>query len=167
MWATAPTASFNVAPRNGFERNREGELILSLGNFWQTNDQLSFGDHSEKFAYYASLNAEPHQLRAGATDQRGLSRCCQRLRWLHVVDLQPNATGPAPRRRSASRRLLSDPLRSRSRQLPEPALSLARTARRTARDRRLGRRNLGAHFQRIDHAGGLALLPLQQRQLLC
>ena len=47
---------FNVAPRNGFESDREGELILSLGNFWQTNDQLSFGDHSEKFAYFASLN---------------------------------------------------------------------------------------------------------------
>jgi TonB dependent receptor/Carboxypeptidase regulatory-like domain/TonB-dependent Receptor Plug Domain len=47
---------FNVAPRNGFDRDREGELILSLGNFWQTNDQLSFGDHSEKFAYFASLN---------------------------------------------------------------------------------------------------------------
>jgi hypothetical protein len=48
--------AFNVAPRNGFERERQAELILSLGNFWQTNDQLSLGDHSEKFAYYASLN---------------------------------------------------------------------------------------------------------------
>ena len=48
--------AFNVAPRNGFELSREGDLILSLGNFWQTNDQLRFGDHSEKFAYYASLN---------------------------------------------------------------------------------------------------------------
>ncbi len=48
--------AFNVAPRNGFELNREGDLILSFGNFWQTNDQLRFGSHSEKFAYYASLN---------------------------------------------------------------------------------------------------------------
>ncbi len=48
--------AFNVAPRNGFERNREGDLTLSLGNFWQTNDQLSLGSHSEKFAYYASAN---------------------------------------------------------------------------------------------------------------
>ena len=48
--------AFNVAPRTGFERNREAELILSLGNFWQTNDQLNFGGHSEKFAYYTSLN---------------------------------------------------------------------------------------------------------------
>jgi TonB dependent receptor/Carboxypeptidase regulatory-like domain/TonB-dependent Receptor Plug Domain len=47
---------FNVAPRNGFDRDREGELIVSLGNYWQTNDQLSFGDHTQKFGYYASLN---------------------------------------------------------------------------------------------------------------
>ncbi len=47
---------FNVVPRTGFERNRQAELILTAGNFFQTDDQLSFGDHSEKFAYYASLN---------------------------------------------------------------------------------------------------------------
>jgi len=47
---------FNVAPRTGFERNNEGELILSAGNFYQTNDALSFGSHTERFAYYASVN---------------------------------------------------------------------------------------------------------------
>jgi TonB dependent receptor/Carboxypeptidase regulatory-like domain/TonB-dependent Receptor Plug Domain len=47
---------FNIAPRTGFERNRQAELTLSAGNFWQTNAQLNFGDHTEKFAYYASLN---------------------------------------------------------------------------------------------------------------
>jgi hypothetical protein len=47
---------FNVVPRSGFERNREAELVLSGGNFLQTNDQLNFGDHTEKFAYYASVN---------------------------------------------------------------------------------------------------------------
>ncbi|WP_348268073.1 TonB-dependent receptor [Edaphobacter paludis] len=47
---------FNVVPRTGFERNREAELVLSAGNFFQTNDQINFGDHTEKFAYYASLN---------------------------------------------------------------------------------------------------------------
>ena len=48
---------FNVVPRSGFERNREAELLVSYGNFNQTNDQLSFGDHSKRFAYYASVNA--------------------------------------------------------------------------------------------------------------
>ncbi len=47
---------FNVAPRTGFERNRQAELVLGAGNFWQANAQLNFGDHSEKFAYYGSLN---------------------------------------------------------------------------------------------------------------
>lgn len=47
---------FNVVPRTGFERDHEAELVLSAGNFLQTNDQLNFGDHTEKFAYYASVN---------------------------------------------------------------------------------------------------------------
>jgi outer membrane cobalamin receptor len=47
---------FNVAPRTGFERNNEAELILSAGNFFQTDDQLNFGGHSSRLAYYASLN---------------------------------------------------------------------------------------------------------------
>ena len=47
---------FNVVPRTGFERNHQAELVLSAGNFLQTNDQINFGDHTEKFAYYASLN---------------------------------------------------------------------------------------------------------------
>jgi outer membrane receptor protein involved in Fe transport len=47
---------FNVVPRSGFERNRQGELVLTAGNFFQTDDQISLGDHSEKFAWYASAN---------------------------------------------------------------------------------------------------------------
>jgi outer membrane receptor protein involved in Fe transport len=47
---------FNVAPRTGFERNNQAELILAAGNFYQTDDQLNFGGHTNRFAYYASLN---------------------------------------------------------------------------------------------------------------
>lgn len=46
---------FNVAPKTGFERNSQGELLLGFGNFYQTDDQLSFGGHSNKFAYYGSV----------------------------------------------------------------------------------------------------------------
>jgi outer membrane cobalamin receptor len=46
---------FNVAPRTGFERNNEAELVLSAGNFGQTDDQLNFGGHTSRFAYYGSL----------------------------------------------------------------------------------------------------------------
>ena len=48
---------FNVVLRTGFERSRQAELVLSAGNFYQTNDALSFGSHTERFAYYASVNA--------------------------------------------------------------------------------------------------------------
>ncbi|HWJ48924.1 MAG TPA: TonB-dependent receptor [Candidatus Udaeobacter sp.] len=53
---------FNVVPRTGFERNREAELVLSAGNFYQTNDQFSLGSHTERFAYYASVNANRSNL---------------------------------------------------------------------------------------------------------
>jgi outer membrane cobalamin receptor len=53
---------FNIAPRTGFERNNEGELIASLGNFYQTNDQFNFGSHTQRFAYYASVNANRSNL---------------------------------------------------------------------------------------------------------
>ena len=47
---------FNVVTRSGFERNRQAELVTSYGSFNSTNDQLSFGDHGERFAYYGSLS---------------------------------------------------------------------------------------------------------------
>ncbi len=48
---------FNIVPRTGFERDNEAELVASFGNWYQTNDQISFGGHTQRFAYYASLNA--------------------------------------------------------------------------------------------------------------
>lgn len=53
---------FNVVPRTGFERNNEAELVLSAGNFGQTNDSLSFGSHTERVAYYASINGNRSDL---------------------------------------------------------------------------------------------------------
>jgi len=55
-------ASFNIVPRSGFERNNQGELVLSAGSFFQTNDQLSLGSHTQRFAYYASVNANRSNL---------------------------------------------------------------------------------------------------------
>jgi outer membrane receptor protein involved in Fe transport len=48
---------FNVVPRTGFETNNEGELVLGFGNWYQTNDQINFGSHTQRFAYYASFTA--------------------------------------------------------------------------------------------------------------
>ena len=53
---------FNVVPRTGFERNRQAELVLSAGSFYQTNNQFSFGSHTERFAYYASVNGNRSNL---------------------------------------------------------------------------------------------------------
>ncbi len=47
---------FDVSPRTGFERNNEAELSASGGSYDQTNDQVNFGGHTERFAYYASAN---------------------------------------------------------------------------------------------------------------
>jgi hypothetical protein len=47
---------FNIVPRSGFERDNEAELVTSFGNWYQTNDQLNFGGHTRRFAYYASVN---------------------------------------------------------------------------------------------------------------
>ncbi len=47
---------FNIVPRSGFERNNEAELVTSFGNWFQTNDQINFGGHTQSFAYYVSLN---------------------------------------------------------------------------------------------------------------
>jgi len=54
--------AFNIVPRSGFERNNQAELVLSAGNFHQTNDQLSIGSHTERFAYYASVNGNRSDL---------------------------------------------------------------------------------------------------------
>jgi outer membrane receptor protein involved in Fe transport len=49
-------AVFNVATRTGFERSRQGELVTSYGSYNTTDNQLSFGDHSDRSAYYFSIN---------------------------------------------------------------------------------------------------------------
>jgi hypothetical protein len=47
---------FNIVPRTGFEFNSDCDLLVSFGNFYQTNDQIGCGGHTDRFAYYASLN---------------------------------------------------------------------------------------------------------------
>ena len=47
---------FNVVTRSGFERDRQGELVASYGTYNSTDNQLNFGDHNDRSAYYFSLN---------------------------------------------------------------------------------------------------------------
>jgi hypothetical protein len=53
---------FNAVPRTGFERDHECELVLSYGNYEQTNDEINCGGHTQRFAYYASLNGNQTNL---------------------------------------------------------------------------------------------------------
>jgi hypothetical protein len=53
---------FNVVPRTGFERDNEGELTVSGGNYGQTNDALSLGSHTDNFAYYVSATGNRSDL---------------------------------------------------------------------------------------------------------
>ena len=61
---------FNVSTRTGFERSRQGELVTSYGSNNSTDNQLSFGDHSERAAYYFSLNGNrtDHALETPTTE---------------------------------------------------------------------------------------------------
>lgn len=53
---------FNVVTPSGFERDKEAELVASYGNFHSTDDHLSFGSHTERFAYYAGIDANRSDL---------------------------------------------------------------------------------------------------------
>ncbi len=53
---------FNVVTPSGFDRNNEGDLITTYGSFNQTDDLLSFGSHTERFAYYASIDGNRSDL---------------------------------------------------------------------------------------------------------
>jgi hypothetical protein len=53
---------FNVVTPSGFERNNEAELIASGGSFWSTDDQFNIGSHTQRFAYFASVDANRSEL---------------------------------------------------------------------------------------------------------
>jgi outer membrane receptor protein involved in Fe transport len=53
---------FNVIPRTGFEYNNQGELVASYGSYNQTDDQLSFGSHTDRFAWFGSLEGNRSDL---------------------------------------------------------------------------------------------------------
>ncbi|MGA2144048.1 MAG: TonB-dependent receptor [Bryobacteraceae bacterium] len=53
---------FNVVTPSGFERNNDAELIASAGNFGSTDDQINFGGHTERFAYYLSFDGSRSEL---------------------------------------------------------------------------------------------------------
>lgn len=53
---------FNILPKSGFDVNNEASFVTTIGSFYQTDNQASFGGHSQRFAYYASLNGNRSNL---------------------------------------------------------------------------------------------------------
>jgi hypothetical protein len=53
---------FNILPKSGFDMNNDAELTVAAGSFYQTDDQLSLGGHTQRFAYYASINGNRSNL---------------------------------------------------------------------------------------------------------
>ena len=53
---------FNILPKSGFDMNNEADLSTTFGSFYQSDDQFSLGGHSERFAYYASVNGNRSNL---------------------------------------------------------------------------------------------------------
>jgi outer membrane receptor protein involved in Fe transport len=53
---------FNVVTPSGFERDNDAELILSGGSFYSTDNQFNVGGHTQKFAYYASVDGSRSDL---------------------------------------------------------------------------------------------------------
>lgn len=53
---------FNVVTPSGFDRDNEAEVIATAGNFYSTDDQFNVGSHTERFAYYASVDGNRSNL---------------------------------------------------------------------------------------------------------
>lgn len=53
---------FNVVTPSGFDRNNDAELITSAGDFYSTDDQFNAGGHTQRFAYYASIDGNRSNL---------------------------------------------------------------------------------------------------------
>ena len=53
---------FNVVTPSGFESNNQAEFTASAGNFYSTDDQINVASHTQRFAYYASLDGSRSEL---------------------------------------------------------------------------------------------------------
>ena len=53
---------FNVVTPSGFDMNNQAELILAAGNFYSTDDQFRLGGHTQRFAWFGSVDANRSEL---------------------------------------------------------------------------------------------------------
>ena len=99
-------------PRTGFERNNEAELFTTFGTFHQTNDQVNFGSHTEKFAYFGSVNGNRSDYGLETPGPDVLHDRVWGLGGMGDAHLQSRRQQPVPFRDLAAARRLSDSQRS-------------------------------------------------------
>ena len=126
---------FNVIPRTGFETSREGEFVTTIGSFDQTDSQLSLGNHSERFAWFAALNGNRSNYGLMAPIETPVHDAENGYGGLTSLIFNREPARPAAFRGPVAHRLLSDPVRPQPRRLGKPALRFLRPARRRARNR--------------------------------
>jgi hypothetical protein len=144
---------FNVVPRTGFEGSNEGEFYATYGTFHQTNEQVNFGSHTEKLAYFASLN--------GNRSDYGLETPGPDVLHDRAWGLGGLASLIYNRDPANQFRFITS-VRGDDYQIPND--SDAQNAG-GARARRAGRLLLGAFLPAQRALDGIAFLPLQPRQL--
>jgi len=129
---------FNVLTRSGFERSREGELVLTAGNFYQTNDS-SASRPQRKNSPGIPASAATQQPRLAVGDLAARQRRGERTRRLRILHLQPETRQTSfawSHRCAATTTRFPGPRRQR---LGERSLQLQRPLRWRARDRQLRR----------------------------
>ena len=100
---------FNVVPRTGFERDRECDLVIAVGNFYQTDDQISCGATHGPLRLLRQPERQPQQLRSSAPDFSGCPRRREWIRRIRVLHLQLRSEKSVSCGRFPEAGLLPDP----------------------------------------------------------
>ena len=146
--------------------NNEAELVTTIGSFYQTDDQLSLGGHTERFAYYASVNGNRSNLGLETPIAQVYHDAENGFGGFTSLMYNLDSERSAPFRRAIAPGLLPDSLRSRSRtsfensQWPTSGLRDHETGNRWVRAL-----FLGPHVQPECRAHRFSLLPLQHLRL--
>ena len=105
---------FNVVPRTGFERDRECDLVIAVGNFYQTDNQISCGATHGPLRLLRQPERQPQQLRSSAPDLSGCSRRREWIRRIRVLHLQLRSEKSVSCGRVPEAGLFPDPVRPQS-----------------------------------------------------
>jgi hypothetical protein len=101
---------FNVAPRTGFERDRECDLVISAGKFLSNQRPDQLRRTHPAICLLCQLERKSQQLRTSDSDPASGSRCGERLRRIRLVHLQSRFPEPVSRGHFLAAGLLPDPI---------------------------------------------------------